>query len=80
VTETDEVQAALDEVRALTGVERVDLPELVVLGAREKVARLRAQRGADEARKRRLLERIRTGHTGTDLSAAEEVRRSGWTR
>jgi hypothetical protein len=80
VTETPPVQAALDELRAEVGDARIELGELVILGARQKVAQLRAQRDETTARRRQLAERIRRRGIPADRSAADEVRRAGWAR
>ena len=40
---TPPVKAALDELRDQLGDTRIDLPELVILGAHQKVAQLRAE-------------------------------------
>jgi hypothetical protein len=80
ITETPPVQAALDELRQELGNDRVELGELVVLGAQEKLARLRAQHDDIAARRRSLAERIRRREIPADQAAAEEVRRSGWAR
>jgi uncharacterized membrane protein len=80
VTETAPVQAALDELRAELGRDRIELAELVVLGAREKLAQLRARRGAQQALRRRLAQRVRNRRIPVDLDAAEDVRRTGWAR
>jgi hypothetical protein len=80
VTETPPVQAALDELRRELGEEAVHLPELVILGAREKLARLRAERRHMTEGRLRLAERIRSRELPVDADAADEVRRSGWTR
>jgi hypothetical protein len=54
--------------------------ELVVLGARENLARIRAER-TDAARLRaQLAERIRRRDIPADQSAADEVRATGWAR
>ncbi|MDQ3587470.1 MAG: hypothetical protein M3350_07980 [Actinomycetota bacterium] len=80
VTETPEVEAALDDLRAeLPEEERVGFNELVILGAREKLARLRSERSEREGRLESLAERIRSGNIPIDPEAAEEVKRSGWT-
>lgn len=79
VTETPRVTAALDELRRLSS-ERIDLGDLVVLGAEHRAAELRAADQALQDRRAGLLERIRTGDVGTDLDAAERVRREGWVR
>lgn len=74
------MQAALDEVRHALRSDNVDLAELVILGAREKVAQLhREQRRTSELR-RRLAQRIRAREVPVDVSLADEVRQSGWTR
>jgi hypothetical protein len=80
ITETPAVQAALDELRSELRDERIELPELVILGAQEKVARLRARRDDTTQRRRQLADRIRRRDIPADRSAAEEVRRAGWAR
>ena len=55
ITETPAVQAALDELRGELGTERVELGELVVLGASAKLATLRAEREGNAALRRRAL-------------------------
>jgi hypothetical protein len=80
ITETPPVQAALDELRREVGHDRVEMGELVILGANEKLARMRAQRDDAADRRRRLADRIRRGEISADRSAADEVRRAGWAR
>jgi hypothetical protein len=81
ITETPPVQAALDELRQELGTERIQLGELVVLGANAKLAELRAERDDRVARRRRLADRIRSRQLpAVDRDAAEEVRRTGWAR
>ena len=81
ITETPPVQAALDELREELGdPARIELGELVILGANEKVARLRASRSDTTARRRQLAERIRRRDLPVDRAAADEVRRAGWAR
>jgi hypothetical protein len=79
ITETPPVQAALDELRRELGSDRVELGELVVLGAEAKVAALRASRQHDDAKLRSLADRIRSGDVFVDLDAATEARAS-WVR
>jgi hypothetical protein len=74
------VEAALDELRDELGSERLELSELVVLGAQAKLGQLRTQRGDTEALRRELANRIRSGTLPVDRDAADEVRRSGWAR
>ncbi len=80
ITETPPVQAALDELRRELGTDRVELAELVVLGAGAKLANLRSGREEDAALRRRLADRVRARATRVDRRAADEVRRSGWAR
>jgi len=80
VTETPPVQAALDELREALGDDRVEMGELVILGAREKLARVRAERDDTVALRRSLADRIRRRDIPADRAAADEVRRAGWAR
>ncbi len=78
MTETAPVKQALDELRRETGTDRVPLAELVVLGAGEKVRRIREERD-NSAGRQQVAEWIRTKTIPGDPQAAEEVRRTGWT-
>ena len=80
VTETPPVQAALDELRRELGTDRVELGELVVLGAGVKLAELRAAQADTVERRARLAERVRVRGVGVDVDAADEVRARGWAR
>jgi hypothetical protein len=80
ITETPPVQAALDELREELGADRVEMGELVILGAHAKLERLRAERGDNAALRRRLAQRVRRRDIPADRVAADEVRRSGWAR
>jgi hypothetical protein len=80
ITETPPVEAALDELRQELGDAPLNLGELVVLGAREKLHRLRLTDARTAALRRSLADRIRAGNVPVDLEAAEEVRRTGWAR
>lgn len=80
ITETPRVQAALDELRNELGQDRIEFGELVILGATEKVARLRAERDDSTARRRSLADRIRRREILADRAAADDVRRAGWAR
>jgi hypothetical protein len=80
ITETPPIQEALDELRRELGDEPLRMSELVILGAEEKLARLRAERDDIQARRRRLADRIRAGEVLVDVEAADEVRRTGWAR
>jgi hypothetical protein len=80
ITETPPVRAALDELRDELGDGRIEFSELLILGAQEKLARLRAQREDVADRRARLADRIRRRDLPVDPAAAEAVRRSGWAR
>jgi len=80
ITETPHVQAALDELRRELGTDRVELGELVVLGAGAKLAAIRADREGDELLRRRLADRVRSRRLPVDVQAADDVRRTGWSR
>jgi len=80
VTETPQVQRALDALRQELGEDRVELSELVILGADAKLARLRAEREETSRLRHRLADRIRGREIPADRVAADEVRRSGWAR
>jgi hypothetical protein len=74
------VEAALDELRRELGTDRVELGELVVLGAAAKLASIRAERDNDARLRRRLADRIRSRSLLVDIHAAELTRRTGWAR
>jgi hypothetical protein len=81
VTETPQVQEALDELRAQLGNDRVPMGEIVILGARAKVAELKE--GADQQTmlRKRAADRIRERRAlPIDIEAVDEARRSGWVR
>jgi hypothetical protein len=80
ITETPPVQAALDDLREALGDDRVELGELVILGAQEKLARIRAERSNTAALRRSLADRVRRREIPADGAAAEAVRRAGWAR
>jgi hypothetical protein len=71
ITETPPVQEALDELRRELGEDRVELPELVIRGAREKVRELRGRSRSVQEARIRLARSIRAA----DVSA-EEIRRA----
>ena len=80
ITETPPVQAALDELREALGEDRVEMGELVILGAQEKLSRVRAEQQDTAVLRRRLADRIRRRDIPADRTAADEVRRTGWAR
>jgi hypothetical protein len=80
ITETPPVKAALDELRDELGDARIEFGELVILGAHQKVAQLRAERDDTASKRRQLASRIRRRDVPVDRAAADEVRRAGWAR
>ncbi|MBS1878460.1 MAG: hypothetical protein JST31_03000 [Actinobacteria bacterium] len=80
ITETPPVKEALDELRAELGSDKVPMGEIVVLGARDKLRQLRAEREGRLLRRRRLTDRIRAREPLADPLAAAEIRRQGWAR
>lgn len=80
ITETPTVRAALDALREELPDQRLDLAELLVLGAREKLARLRMGEAGRVALRHRLAERVRRRELPVEPAAADEVRRVGWAR
>jgi hypothetical protein len=80
LTETPPVQEALDELRRELGAQRLEIAELVILGAREKLARLRSEQHRRAELVKRLAQRVRDRRVPGEPAAAEEVRRTGWAR
>lgn len=76
ITETPPVEAALDELRRELGTDRVELGELIVLGAAAKLASIRAERETDSKLRRRLADRIRSRTLPVDVDAADLARQS----
>jgi hypothetical protein len=79
ITETPHVKQALDELRRELGTDKVPLAEVLILGAEEKLKRVRTERERTAAGREQVAEWIRTGQIPGDPEAAEEVRRTGWT-
>ncbi len=77
ITETPQVKQALDPLRAELNGERLDLAELVILGAEAKLSHLRTDREESRARVRGLTDRIRRGEVHLDPALADEVKRLG---
>lgn len=78
ITETAPVQAVLDELRQLQGEEKVELPDLVIRGAEDKIRELRAQSEAARRARAEIADWIRSGNgPRIDLEAAAEVKYLG---
>ena len=80
ITETPLVQRALDELRSELGTDDVEVAELVILGAKQKLAGLRAEARQQADLVAKLAERIRKRTPTANPALADEVRRSGWAR
>jgi len=76
ITETPEVKAALDALRAQLDGERADLAQLVILGAQTQLERLRAEDERRRALREDLVRRIRSGELDADPALADEAKRS----
>jgi len=79
ITETPRVKDALDPLRVQLEGERLDLAELVVLGAEAKLARLRMAKQDRQAKLRALADKIRSRELDVDPALADVAKRS-WTR
>lgn len=78
ITETEPVQAVLDELRRLQGGERIEFADLVIRGAKDKIRELEAESESARQAWREMAEWIRTGEgPKVDLEAAEEVKYLG---
>ena len=78
ITETDPVKQELDELRQLQGGEKVELPDLVIRGAKDKIRELEAEGEPAREAGREIAEWIRSGSgPEVDLEAAEEVKYVG---
>lgn len=78
ITETEPVQKVLDELRRLQGGEKVELPDLVIRGAEEKIRELRAESEQARDARRELAAWIVAGvGPEVDVAAADEVKHLG---
>jgi hypothetical protein len=75
ITETPDVRAALDAVRAATGEARPNLAELVVLGAGVKAEAALADRRRNDKALAELVEMVLSRSIPVDVAAADEVKR-----
>lgn len=78
ITETEPVKTVLDELRQLQGGEKVELPDLVIRGAEEKIRELRAEGETVREARQNIADWILNG-TGpaVDVAAADEVKHLG---
>lgn len=78
ITETDPVKEALDELRRAQGGEKVELPDLVIRGAKDKIRELRAEsESVREGRKEIADWILNGGGPAVDVAAADEVKHLG---
>lgn len=78
ITETDPVKEVLDELRRVQGGEKVELPDLVIRGAKDKIRELEAESRPARQAGREIAEWIRSGNgPEIDLEAAREVKYLG---
>jgi hypothetical protein len=78
ITETQPVKTVLDELRQIQGGEKVELPDLVIRGAEDKIRELRAQSESARRAREEIAEWIRSGNgPKIDLKAAAEVKYLG---
>jgi hypothetical protein len=75
ITETPPVKATLDELRQVQGGERIEFPDLVIRGAKEKIRELKAASEPARQARQEIAEWIRSGNgPEVDIAAAEEVK------
>ena len=78
ITETARVEVVLDELRRIQGGEKVDVGDLVIRGAEDKIRELRASPEMARESREEIEEWIRLGNgPKIDLKAAEEVKYLG---
>jgi hypothetical protein len=78
ITETEPVREALDELRRLQGGERIEFPDLLIRGAKDKVRELTAESDSASQARQEIAEWIRTGNgPKVDVAAADEVKHLG---
>lgn len=78
ITETEPVKEVLDELRRVQGGEKVELPDLVIRGARDKIRELRNESQSVREGRQEIAEWLLNG-TGpaVDVEAADEVKHLG---
>ena len=78
ITETEPVKRVLDELRQLQGGEKVELPDLVIRGAEEKIRELRAEGESVRQARQNIADWILSGAgPAVDVAAADEVKHLG---
>ncbi len=77
ITETPEVKEALEALRADLHEDRIDLAELVIMGAEAKLARARSEDERRRALREDLVRRLRSRDLDVDPVLADEAKRAG---
>lgn len=78
ITETEPVREALDELRRLQGGERIEFPDLLIRGAKDKIRELTAESDSASRAREEIAEWIRSGNgPKVDVGAAEEAKHRG---
>lgn len=78
VTETEPVKAVLDELRRLQGGRKIEFPDLVIRGAKEKIRELKAEGEPAREARRAIADWLLNGNgPEVDVAAAEEVKHLG---
>lgn len=81
ITETGPVAEALTALREELGSDGFTLPELVVLGAQQRLYQVQIERATRSRGLALIAEEIRSGALpAMDVSAADELRERGWVR
>jgi len=76
ITETPPVKAVLDELRQAQGGERIEFPDLVIRGAKQKLQELEASSEPARQAREEISEWMRSGNgPQVDVAAADEVKR-----
>jgi hypothetical protein len=78
ITETEPVKVALDELRLAQGGEKVELPDLVIRGAKDKLRELKSESESVREGREEITDWL-LGGTGpaVDVAAADEVKHLG---
>ncbi len=78
ITETEPVKTVLDELRDLQGGEKIEFPDLVIRGAKDKIRELRTEsESLREAREEIADWVLNGGGPAVDVVAADEVKHLG---
>lgn len=78
ITETEPVKKVLDELRQLQGGEKVELPDLVIRGAKDKIRELKTEGEPARRAGEEIADWIRSGNgPQIDIEAADEVKHLG---